>query len=382
MAPRKAAGQFRERQPDASQYRVTLYGSLAATGRGHRTDTALRETFHPIPVKIIWEMETRLSFHPNGMRFESLDENGAIRETWEVYSTGGGELQEENAPQSAIAVYGLMSMAEILIRCDETGQTLWEYVEQCEGAGIWDFLHDVWKTMSDAIERGIRAEGVLEGGLGLPRKAWSFHRKANTGGPHFMRTGLLSAYSLAVAEENASGGVIVTAPTCGASGVVPAVLRYVRETIDCNEQSVLRALATAGSIGNLIKHNATISGAEAGCQAEIGSACAMAAGAAAQLLGGSVRQIEYAAEMGLEHHLGLTCDPVEGLVQIPCIERNALAATRALTCADYALFSDGSHRISFDEVVEVMKETGRDLSFKYRETAFGGLAAAHRRRRH
>ena len=205
-----------------------------------------------------------------------------------------------------------------------------------EGSDIWPFLEEVWRTMRAALDRGLMAEGVLPGGLGLPRKAWAFYRKASLSGPHFKRLGTLAAYALAVSEENAAGGVIVTAPTCGSCGILPAVLRYLQETLADQGASVLRALATAGLIGNLVKHNASISGAEVGCQGEVGTACAMAAGAAAQFMAGTVRQIEYAAEMGLEHHLGLTCDPVAGLVQIPCIERNVFAASRALTCADYA----------------------------------------------
>jgi L-serine dehydratase len=271
-------------------------------------------------------------------------------------------------------------MQEILSHCERTGQSLWEYVEACEGSQLWDYLSQVWETMQASIERGLKAEGVLPGGLGLPRKAWSFYRKAALSGPYFQRHGHLSAYTLAVSEENASGGEIVTAPTCGSCGILPGVLRYLYETLNCPRDSVLRALATAGLVGNLAKHNASISGAEVGCQGEVGVACAMAAAAATQLMGGTARQIEYAAEMGLEHHLGLTCDPVAGLVQIPCIERNALAAAKALNCADYALFTDGGHHIAYDEVVSVMRETGHALPSLYRETSLGGLAAAYKHR--
>ena len=381
MAPRRAAQQFRERNPDAAQYRVALYGSLAATGGGHLTDVVLKEAFDPLPLAILWEPDKELPSHPNGMRFAALDASGEELTTWRVYSVGGGALMEEGADARVESIYDLRTMADILGRCERSGQAFWEYVEEREGSDLWSFLRKVLEAMRAAIERGIHAEGVLPGGLGLARKAWAWRRKARTAGPHFTRNGLLSAYALAVAEENAAGGVVVTAPTCGAAGVAPAVLRYLEEALDCGEDAILRALATAGLIGNLVKKNASISGAEVGCQGEIGTACAMAAGAAAQLLGGSVRQVEYAAEMGLEHHLGLTCDPVGGLVQIPCIERNAFAATRALDCADYALFSDGSHRISFDDVVAAMRQTGRDLPSQYRETASGGLAAVFRLRR-
>lgn len=231
--------------------------------------------------------------------------------------------------------------------------------------------------MQESIERGLSTEGVLSGPLNLARRAWSVHQKAMLGGEDLRQTGVLSAYALAVSEENAAGGVVVTAPTCGSSGVMPAVLRYLQERLHLRETAILRALATGGLIGLLIKTNASISGAEVGCQGEVGSACAMAAAAATQLMGGSVRQIEYAAEMGLEHHLGLTCDPVGGLVQIPCIERNACAATRAVSIAHMAMLSDGTHRIPFDEVVRVMRETGHDLPSLYRETTYGGLAKAY-----
>ena len=385
MGPRRAAEQFRRDHPEARSYKVTLYGSLAATGKGHLTDVAIRNAFDPLPVDFLWKPRQELPLHPNGMRFEALDENGTSLAAWKVYSPGGGAIMAEASSPAGSAgethppLYEKTSMREILKHCTQRGIAFWEYVESCEGAGIWEYLANVRQTMYSAIDRGIHAEGVLPGGLGVARKAWMFYRKARLSGNNPVQPeGFLPAYALAVAEENASGGEIVTAPTCGSCGVVPAVLRHVQEKIDCREETILRALATAGLVGNLIKHNASISGAEVGCQGEIGAACAMAAAAAAQILGGTVRQIEYAAEMGLEHHLGLTCDPVNGLVQIPCIERNVFAAARALTCANFANFSDGSHRVSFDEVVQVMKQTGHDLPSLYRETSFGGLAKAYR----
>nr|WP_231854253.1 L-serine ammonia-lyase, iron-sulfur-dependent, subunit alpha [Anaerolinea thermophila] len=262
--------------------------------------------------------------------------------------------------------------------CIRYGKTFWEYVIEIEGNELWEYLREVNRVMHQAIQRGIDTEGVLPGGLGLPRRAWNFYRKISLSGGYLVKEGYMPAYALAVAEENAAGGLVVTAPTCGSSGVLPAVIKHIEDTIPTTEPQVLRAIATAGLIGNLVKENASISGAEVGCQGEIGTACAMAAAAAAQLMGGSVRQIEYAAEMGLEHHLGLTCDPVNGLVQIPCIERNVFAATRALDCATFACYSDGNHRVSFDEVVHVMKQTGHDLPSLYRETAVGGLATAYR----
>ncbi|MBI4926257.1 MAG: L-serine ammonia-lyase [Anaerolineae bacterium] len=378
MAPRRAAELFAARNPQAAAFRLTLYGSLAATGRGHMTDSAVLQALAPRLVDIIWKPEAALPLHPNGMEFEALDAAGAAQDFWRVYSSGGGALLDENAADTAPIIYPLNTMNEILRRCTASGQTFWEYVEACEGPEIWDFLAEVRKVMYAAVQRGIHAEGVLPGGLGVSRRAWQFYRKIMLAGGHLVREGYLPAYALAVAEENATGGLIVTAPTCGSCGVLPAVLRHIEDTVETSEIHVLRALATAGLIGNLIKANASISGAEVGCQGEIGAACAMAAAAGAQLMGASIRQIEYAAEMGLEHHLGLTCDPVNGLVQIPCIERNVFAATRALDCATFAVYSDGSHRVSFDEVVMVMKQTGQDLPKLYRETAEGGLAITYR----
>lgn len=377
MGPRRAAEIFAEKYPEAASFRVILFASLAATGKGHLTDVAIIDALAPLPVEIVWRPEELLPGHPNGMIFEAFGPGGNPLGEWLVYSTGGGAISESGLRPADSPTYSLSTMAEILDHCLKQGIPLWQYVESCEGEGIWDFLREKLQAMMAAVERGLSTEGVLPGVLGLTRKAWTFHQKAIMSGDHFRRTGTISAYALAVSEENAAGGVIVTAPTCGACGVLPAVLRYLMEVVKADEIIFLRALATAGLIGNLIKHNASISGAEVGCQGEVGSACAMAAAAAAQILGGTVRQVEYAAEMGLEHHLGLTCDPVAGLVQIPCIERNAFAATRAMNCADYALFSDGFHFISFDEVVRVMRETGYDLPSPYRETSAGGLARAY-----
>ncbi len=377
MAPRHAAERFGSHHGGAHAYRVTLYGSLAATGRGHLTDVVLKEAFAPQALTIEWKPDEQLGPRPNGMLFEAMGEDGERRAYWRVYSVGGGALRDENESDPP-SLYPHTGLSGILDCCEDQGESFWEYVGRVEGEGLDAFLGDIWDAMHEATERGLDAEGVLPGGLGLARKAWALRRKARMSGERFRRTGLLAAYALAVAEENAAGGVVVTAPTCGAAGVVPSVMRYLDETVETRRVDVIRALATAGLIGNVVKANASIAGAEVGCQGEIGTACAMAAGAAAQLLGGSPRQIEYAAEMGLEHHLGLTCDPVGGLVQIPCIERNAMAATRALTCADYALFSDGGHRVSFDDAVVTMKQTGHDIPSLYRETGSAGLAAAYR----
>jgi len=381
MAPRRAAITFLEKNHSAAKYKITLYGSLAATGKGHLTDKAMHEIFAGHAHEIIWEPEKNLPLHPNGMLFEAFDNANKVIASWKVYSIGGGALLEEGAEQEETEnVYCLTTMNEILSYCYKSGKSYWEYVEECEGDDIWIFVKSIWDAMLKSIEKGLDTEGVIEGGLGLRRQAWAYQKKAFNAATHLKRQGLIAAYALAVSEENATGGIIVTAPTCGSCGVLPAVLYYAMHNFNCNEAAILKAIATAGLIGNLVKHNASISGAEVGCQGEVGTACSMAAAAAVQLLGGTIRQIEYAAEMGLEHNLGLTCDPVEGLVQIPCIERNVFAATQALNSADYALLSDGSHRISFDEVVSVMKQTGLDLPSRYRETSSGGLARAYRKR--
>ena len=376
MGPRNAAEQFLAKHPEAKSFEVTLYGSLAATGKGHMTDTAIIDTLEPhAPLNLIWEPEVFLPFHPNGMLFKSKDENGKVTDEWTVFSVGGGDLAEEGINATASPdIYEMNKMSQILGWCERTGRSYWEYVQQCEESDIWDYLNEVWKTMRAAVERGLDHEGVLPGPLNLRRKASTYYIKAKGFKDNLRSRGLVFSYALAVSEENASGGKIVTAPTCGSCGVVPAVLYHLQESRDFSQMRMLRALATAGLVGNIVKYNATISGAEGGCQAEVGVACSMAAAAASQLFGGSPAQIEYACEMGLEHHLGMTCDPVCGLVQIPCIERNAYAAARALDSNIYSAFTDGTHRVSFDKVVEVMKQTGHDLPSLYKETSTGGLA--------
>lgn len=378
MGPSKAAAQFAERTKDrATAYTVTLYGALAATGRGHLTDQAILAELSPIAqTEIIWKPEIVLPFHTNGMTFSAKDINGNDFDSWTVYSIGGGDIIEEGQPrQTGESIYPLTHIKDIQEYCERTGRSYWEYVDQHEGAEIWDYLRDVWHVMTEAVERGIEAEGVLPGGLGVRRKAVSYYVHAEGYSTSLKSRGLVYAYALAVSEENAAGGLIVTAPTCGSCGIVPAVLYHLQHSKGFSEQRILRALATAGLFGNVVKTNASVSGAEVGCQGEVGVACAMAAAAASQLFGGTPAQIEYSAEMGLEHHLGLTCDPVCGLVQIPCIERNAYAAARALDANLYAAFSDGKHSVNFDRIVEVMKQTGHDLPSLYKETALGGLAA-------
>lgn len=377
MGPRKAAELYKERFPQAAAYRVTLYGSLSATGKGHMTDRAILDVLGDDKTEIVWSKEF-LDFHPNGMKFEvRVDE--AFAEAWTVFSVGGGALAEEGQNSIELPeVYAMNTMTEILQYCEWSGKGYWEYVEECEGPEIWDYLREVWHTMIQAVERGLDAEGVLPGPLNLRRKAYSYHVKAMGYKDNLRTRGLVFSYALAVSEENASGGKIVTAPTCGSCGVVPGVLYHLWKSREFSEQRILKALATAALFGNVVKTNASISGAEVGCQGEVGVACAMASAAANQLFGGSPAQIEYAAEMGLEHHLGMTCDPVCGLVQIPCIERNAYAAARALDANIYSSFTDGVHRVSFDKVVDVMKQTGHDLPSLYKETSEGGLAKDYR----
>ena len=370
MGPQKAATIFGERtRGKAAAYRVTLYGALAATGRGHLTDQAILKALTAIaPAEIVWEPDTVLPFHTNGMKFEALDKDNKTVDSWTVYSIGGGDIVEEGQPRtSGESIYPLTKIKDIQAECEKNGTSYWEYVDKYEGAGIWDYLRHVWEVMKAAVERGIEAEGVLPGGLGVRRKAVSYYVHAEGYNQSLKSRGLVYAYALAVSEENASGGEIVTAPTCGSCGIVPAVLYHLHKSKGFSEQRILRALATAGLFGNVVKHNASVSGAEVGCQGEVGVACAMAAAAASQLFGGTVAQIEYSAEMGLEHHLGLTCDPVCGLVQIPCIERNAYAAARALDANLYAAFSDGRHSVDFDRIVEVMKQTGHDIPSLYKE---------------
>jgi L-serine dehydratase len=374
MGPRKAGERFLAKNAEAGSFRITLYGSLAATGKGHLTDVVLKEVFAGRPTTICWEPKTFLPRHPNAMQFEAFDNEGKELDKWLAYSVGGGAVVDDSSAQETVNLYPHTTMDAILSFCNDNGLKFWEYVEKQEGKEIWTFLADVWEVMQDSIQRGLRTDGILPGVLLLPRKASEIRAKAgNYSGP-FKRRAQIFAYALAVSEENASGGKIVTAPTCGASGVLPAVLYYHKKVYKSEKDILLKALATAGLIGTLVKTNASISGAEVGCQGEVGTACAMASAAACQLMGGTITQIEYSAEMGLEHHLGLTCDPVAGLVQIPCIERNAFGAQRALAHNTYALMSDGRHRISFDEVVKTMYETGISLQSQYRETSLGGLA--------
>lgn len=376
MGPHRASEMFRDRHSDCHNFEVTLFGSLAATGKGHLTDKAVQDVLsHCGKVTIVWRPNEFLPFHPNAMTFKALDDNGTVIDEWTVYSVGGGALSDgKDYLEKSNADYPMTQMTDILHWCERTGRSYWEYVQQCEDSDLWDYLAEIWRVMKQSVRNGLENDGVLPGPLNLRRKASTYFIKACGYKQSLQSRGLVFAYALAVSEENASGGMIVTAPTCGSCGVVPSVLYHLQETRDFSDARILRALATAGLVGNIAKSNASISGAEVGCQGEVGVACAMASAAANQLFGGSPAQIEYAAEMGLEHHLGMTCDPVCGMVQIPCIERNAYAAARALDANLYSSFTDGGHRVSYDKVLQVMKETGCDLPSVYKETSQGGLA--------
>ena len=395
MGPFKAVRHYLEHHEDTHHLHVTLYGSLAATGKGHLTDIAIKEAFSTWQwtdketlenktkrsgeVEIEWRPKENLQVHPNAMKIASVNFDGDLYEKWTYYSIGGGDIICMECPvddEEGSVDYDMTTLTEVMNWCNNTGKNYWEYADMVESRsyGFWDHLELVWKVMQEAVERGIEQEGALPGPLNIRRKALSYHVRAFGQGDTFKTRGLVFAYALAVSEENACGGTIVTAPTCGSCGVMPSVLYHMKKRYNFSDTRILRALATAGLIGTIVKHNASVSGAEVGCQGEVGVACAMAAAAVAQLMGGSPSQIEYAAEMGLEHHLGLTCDPIGGLVQIPCIERNAYAAARAMDAGIYALYTDGLHRVSFDQVVEVMKQTGKDLPSLYKETSEGGLA--------
>jgi L-serine dehydratase len=375
MGPRIAAEQFLKNNSNAYRYEIILFGSLAATGKGHLTGVAIEEVFRNHHMELIWKAEEFLEKHPNAVCFKAFDEENNLLNEWTAYSVGGGAIIDDDSSVQTHKVYELTTMDDIIDWCKTNNKQLWEYVELQEGKEIWKFLDEVWTAMKSAIKNGMSQEGELPGGLRLPRKSHLYQLKAKTYSGPMKRRAMLYAYALAVSEENAGGGKIVTAPTCGACGVLPAILYFHKKFYKFKKKDILKALATAGLIGNLVKFNASISGAEVGCQGEVGTACAMASGATTQMHGGTIYQIEYSAEMGLEHHLGLTCDPVLGLVQIPCIERNVFAAARALNHNTYALLSDGRHHISFDQVTETMMKTGLDLSNSYKETSIGGLAS-------
>lgn len=383
MGPQRAARWFLkmlEGRPD--RVRVTLYGSLAATGKGHFTEESLRGGLGDVPHEVVWDTETGGLSHPNTLRFEAYDRRGRLLREWIVYSVGGGNLVDQHGltGEKEEKRYPARDITSTISFCEDRELNFWQYVERQEEP-LWNRLGTVWEAMKDSVRRGLSSNQVhLPGPLKLARRARATFEKAAALESPQRDIAYLSAFALAVAEENAAGAVIVTAPSCGAAGVLPGLLYYYDTIKRVPVDDLLKALATAGLFGAVIRANASISGAEVGCQGEIGSACSMAAAAGSQLLGGNLRQIEYAAEMGMEHHLGLTCDPVEGFVQIPCIERNMTACLRAFEHATFSMLTDGRHLVSFDDVVEVMYRTGHDLQAAYRETAQGGLASLWRKR--
>ena len=381
MGPARAAALFREETPEADAYRAVLYGSLSKTGKGHGTDRILTETFAPLPAEIVFSQET-VEQHPNTLDLTALRGGRELR-TQRVYSVGGGDLEWEGrpAPGQEQETYFENSFAEIKEFCEFRYISLTDYVELNEGAGIWDGLLEIWSVMQRSIQEGLAASGELPGGLRIERKAKSIHDHILVNKhPEIIECQRVCSYAYAVSEQNAGNGLVVTAPTCGSCGVLPAVLYYFQDKRGLSDLDVAHALGVAGLFGALAKRNASVSGAECGCQAEIGVACAMAAAALGQIFGYSVKRIEYAAEVALEHHLGLTCDPICGLVQIPCIERNAVAAMRAINSANLAYFLAETRRISYDMVLKTMYETGIHLNRGYRETSEGGLARLYSRR--
>ena len=380
MGPEKAAGIFKSDNEDADQFKALIYGSLAKTGKGHMTDKAIIRALSPVPAEI--EYVPRADFtlpHPNTIDFIAYID-GRQTASMRVVSIGGGDIVIEGRKETLVPdVYPENSFAEISTFCKANQIRLSDYVEQREGKQIWGFLSGIWEAMKRSIDDGLSVTGILEGGLQVERKAsYLYHHRHMDESPETRENRIVSAYAFAVNEQNAAAGTVVTAPTCGASGVVPAALRYMQEKKRVPDEQVLRALAVGGLIGNLVKQNASISGAQCGCQAEVGTACSMAAAALAELSGMEIDQIEYAAEVAMEHHLGLTCDPINGLVQIPCIERNAAGAMRAIHALSLATFLSNTRKISFDLVVRTMHETGVDMNSRYRETAEGGLAKLYK----
>lgn len=378
MGPEKACKFMKEAFPNATSFKVVLYGSLALTGKGHGTDKVIIETLAPAKVDLVMDFKTLELPHPNTMDIQAYVDGIKVGEH-RILSIGGGSIDILGmSKEEEKDIYPHTTFAEIEKYCKEKKIRLYEYVEAVEGKEIFDYLNYIWGVMKTAIALGLKNEGILDGGLEVKRKAKLLIDQSvenEHGRVHENR--LIAAYAFAVSEQNASCGEVVTAPTCGACGVVPAILKYIQEHDGHTDEEIVKALATGGLIGNLIKENASISGAEAGCQAEVGSACSMAAAALAELKGLSIDQVEYAAEVALEHHLGLTCDPIAGLVQIPCIERNAVAAMRALNAMYLATFLTDTNKIAFDTVVKTMYETGKDLNKSYRETSEGGLAKSY-----
>lgn len=371
MGPALASEKFLNKNKDADKFRCVLYGSLAQTGKGHLTDYIIKKTFKN-KIDIFFDYDTVYDYHPNAMRFVAYKNNVEV-DNWLVFSVGGGSLKELNEERDTFKqmVYPHSRMNEILEYISKTNMSLVDYVLKYETESIKEYLSDVLVQMRETLNNGLYTDGILPGGLKVNRKASSFYQK------YLLNPSLEAltySYALAISEENASGGKMVTAPTCGSCGVVPATLLSYQLLNNISDEKIIEALMVAGLVGNIVKTNASISGAEVGCQGEIGVACAMASAAMAYLTGKNSNEIEYAAEIALEHHLGMTCDPVDGLVQIPCIERNAVAAMQAHNVSKYVELAGSEHHITLDSVIEVMEETGKDLHAKYRETSKGGLA--------
>lgn len=380
MGPQAAAIYFSKKYPQAAKYKVVLYGSLAKTGKGHMTDAAINEVLPSTKTEIVFCTDDIELPHENTMDFFAYKLDGSEIGHTRILSVGGGDIQIDGIPNDPKdEVYKENSFAEIAEYCKSKNIRISDYVEENEGEDIWAYLSAVWETMRHAIHEGLTTTGVLAGGLGVERKAsYLYNQRHIDESKATKETRIVCSYAFAASEQNAGGGIVVTSPTCGASGVVPAVLKYKSDSLGYSDEDILRALAVAGVIGNLVKQNASVSGAECGCQAEIGTACSMAAAALAELFDMGIDQIEYAAEIALEHHLGLTCDPICGLVQIPCIERNAVAAMRAINAVTLASFLTFTRKISFDLIVKTMYETGKDLHSRYRETSDGGLAKLYK----
>lgn len=377
VGPYSAAKLIGKRFPEADSFRVTLYGSLAFTGEGHGTGKAIKNALEN--VTLIFDKETKDIPHPNTMRFEAFRNGEKIGEN-RIFSIGGGSIRVEGeSSDEEREIYSEKNFSEIVEACKKDNISLVEFIHRAEDDSLWDYLHDVWHTMRESIERGLSCDGVLPGGLNVMRKAKILNQKRcyNETSDITMNR-IIASYAFAVSEENASENIVVTAPTCGSCGVIPSILYYMECERGFPEEEIIDALAVAGLVGNIIRTNASISGAECGCQAEIGSACSMAAAALATLFGLSIEQTEYAAEVAMEHNLGLTCDPIRGLVQIPCIERNAVAAMRAMSAVNLSRFLTETRRISLDDVIETMYRTGKDMNEKYRETSHGGLAEIYK----
>lgn len=375
IGPERACKRLKELYPEADKFKVFLYGSLALTGKGHRTDVVIEQTLAPVETEIVFDVEKTDLPHPNTMDVEVYTKGEKIA-VERIMSVGGGTIlfDGESAVELPI-VYPHSTFAEISEYCSSRRMRLWQYVQEMEDEDIFSYLSEIWQTMKHTIYDGLVADGTIPGRLNLQRKAkYLYNQKHMDESPATRENRIVCSYAFAVSEQNAYAATVVTAPTCGASGVLPAVLLYEQEKFGLSDDAIVKALATAGIIGNLIKTNASISGAECGCQAEVGSACSMAAAALAELFEMGLAQIEYSAEIAMEHHLGLTCDPIFGLVQIPCIERNAVAAMRAINAVSLANFLTDTRKISFDLVVRTMYETGLDLASHYKETSEGGLA--------